>query len=162
MNNGHAEDDLENNFYLKAHELEDLNEIFDVMKNEDDMINTEELKKGFEMMKFDRSMPRIYDLICNLPEIGEYINREEFLESISENVGHKYTENGKQKLFETMCSKGSNQLTKEDIKPLVKNSGDPIKETEIDEMIQNFSNMKDHIDLNDFSILINKKFIGYS
>ena len=161
MNNNN-EEDLESNFYLKGNELEDLNEIFDVIKNEDDMINTEELKKGFEMMKFDRTMPRIYDLICKLPVTGEYITRDEFLESISENVGHRYTESAKVKLFETMCSKGADKMTKEDIMPLVKKSGDSIKETEIEEMIQNFSNQKDHIDLNDFSVLIKKKFIGYS
>ena len=162
MNNNINEDDLESNFYLKPNELEELNEIFDILKNEDDTVNTEELKKGFEMMKFDRTLPRIYDLICKLPETGDFITREEFLETISENVGHKYTEEAKKKLFETICEKGSDKMTKEDITFLVKKSGETIKESEILEMIQAFSNQKDYIDINDFSLLIQRKFIGYS
>ena len=126
------------------------------------MVNTKELKAGFEMMRYDRTLPRIYELVCNLPEIGEEISQEEFLESISNNVGHKYTEDAKLKLFETMCEKDSGQMRQEDLIALAKKSGDTIKDTEILEMIQAFSNMKDHIDINDFSVLINKKFIGYS
>lgn len=150
------------NFFLNPNELEDLNEIFDVVKNKEDLVNTAELKKGFEMMKFDRTQPRIYELICKLPDVAEYVTREEFLKCIHENVGHKYTEDAKQKLFETMCEKDPEKITKEDLMQLVKLSGDSIKDTEIMEMIQQFSNQKDHIDLGDFSILIKKKFIGYS
>lgn len=139
-----------------------MNEIFDVIKNEENLVNTAELKKGFEMMKYDRSMPRIYELICKLPEVSEFVTREEFLETIHENVGHRYTEDAKRKLFQTMCQKDSDRITKEDLMDLVKKSGDHIKETEILEMIEQFSNQKDHIDINDFSMLMNKKFIGYS
>ena len=114
------------------------------------------------MMKFDRKMPRIYELVCKLPEVGEFISREEFLENISENVGHKYTEDAKEQLFKTLCEKNSEQLTKEDLMKLVKKSGDSFKETEIAEMIQHFSNQKDHINMEDFSLLIGRKFIGYS
>lgn len=156
------EHDLASHFYLKPNELEDLNEIFDVIKNEEELVNTQELKKGFEMMKYDRTMPRIYELICKLPEVGKHVSREEFLENIHENVGHKFTEDAKQKLFETMCKKDADRMTKEDLKELVQKNGDSIKDSEIMEMIQQFSNQKDHIDLGDFSVLINKKFIGYS
>lgn len=114
------------------------------------------------MMKFDRKIPRIYELICKLPEIGEYILREEFLECLSENVGHKHTEDAKKQLFKTLCEPDSNQLTKEDLMKLVKKSGDSFKENEIDEMIQHFSNQKDHINLEDFSHIMERKFIGYS
>lgn len=147
---------------MKNNELEELTEIFEILKNEDEMVNTEELKRGFELMKFDRKIPRIYDLICNLPEIGDFITKEEFLQSISENVGHKYNEEAKKKLFNTICKKDEDTMTNEDILELVKMSGDSLKKTEIIEMIRQFSNQKDHINFNDFSLLIDRKFIGYS
>ena len=159
------DDDYEENsnrrIYLEKNEREELLEIFEIMKNENSEVDTNELVKGFEMMKFDRKMPRIYDIIVSLKDYGDFISKKEFFLAISENVGHKQTEEGKTKLFQTMCKKDSDKMDHSDYKELVSKSGDTIKDSEIEEMIRHFSNEKDHVDLNDFSLIMKRKFIGY-
>lgn len=151
---------LEDRFFMEWDEYNELKEIFAIFKDEDDNINTKELKAGFEFMKLDRKMPRIFDLILKLEEEGEYISEEQFLMLISYNVGHRQNEEGQLKLFETLCQKGNSQLLKEDIKELATRNGDMISETEISEMVQQFSNHKDHMDGQDFTFLMGRKPIG--
>lgn len=151
---------LEDRFFLDWEEYDELREIFAIFKDEDENINTKELKAGFEFMKLDRKMPRIYDLILILEQEDDFISEDQFLMLISNSVGHQHTEEGKSKLFETLCQKGNSQLLKEDVKELAKKNGDTISESDIVEMIQQFSNHKDHIDAQDFSFLITRKPIG--
>lgn len=151
---------IEDRFFLEWDEYDELKEIFSIFKDEDDNINTKELKAGFEFMKLDRTMPRIFDLILKLEEEGELISEEQFLMLISYNVGHRQNEDGQMKLFETLCQKGNSQLLKEDIKELAGKNGDTISETEISEMVQQFSNHKDHMDAQDFTFLMGRKAIG--
>lgn len=155
------EENLEDNFYLTPDEKEMLAEIFEILKNEDGELNTAELKAGLKWMKYDREMPRVYDLVDKLPEYGDFIEKEDFLRALSELVGHKHTEEGREKLFATCCDKGEEIMQKEDVEKMVKHSGDRLSKLEVEEMINQFSNHKDHIDLNDFQVLMSRKFIGY-
>lgn len=141
-------------------EKNDLLEIFHILKDEKDLVNTNELIEGFKWMKLDRKEPAVFKIIERLPEEGDLIDEETFLQVISEFVGHKFSGEGREALFKTVCKEDKNHLDLEDLKDLAKLNGDNIATSEMEEMLSQFSDTDGNINLDNFKIMISRKIIG--
>ena len=154
------EEFAEENYFLTIDEKNDLLEIFDILKNDKNLVNTKELLEGFKWLKFDRKEPRVFNLVEKVAEEGDVIDEETFLQIISELVGHKFTNEGREALFKTICKEDKEHLDVNDFKDLAKLNGDNIATAEMEEMVQQFSNHQGNIDIDSFKVLISRKIIG--
>ena len=153
-------DQLENNFFLHRDEIEDLKEIFSVMKDENDKVNTQELYEGFKMMGYDRTMPRIFSIVDELKESSSEFKEDEFMQEISSICGHRYSSEGRAALFKLVTKEGSDEYTKEDLMELIQKSGDIISQMEIEEMIKKFSNNNSTLNEQAFSSMMARNLIA--
>lgn len=141
-------------------EKNDLLGIFNILKDGNNEVNTKELIEGFKWLKFDRKEPKIFKIVEVIAQENEFVDEDTFLQSISEFVGHKFTSEGRDALFKTICDDDKEHLDVNDIKELAKLNGDNIATAELEEMLQQFSNHQGNIDVDCFKMMISRKIIG--
>ena len=86
---------------LTEEEVEEIREAFSMFDTQGKgTIDPKELKSAMNSLGFQKKSPTVYEMICELEQLGSEIDFEEFLDAISSKLGNRETREGVDKIFD--------------------------------------------------------------
>ena len=86
---------------LTDEEIEEIKEAFTMFDtNGNGTIDPKELKAAMNSLGFEKKSPTVYEMICDLEQMGNEVDFDEFLESISNKLGNRETKEGINRIFD--------------------------------------------------------------
>lgn len=86
---------------LTDEEIEEIKEAFTMFDtNGNGTIDPKELKAAMNSLGFEKKSPTVYEMICDLENMGNEVDFDEFLEAISNKLGNRETKEGINRIFD--------------------------------------------------------------
>ena len=86
---------------LTDEEIEEIKEAFTMFDtNGNGTIDPKELKAAMNSLGFEKKSPTVYEMICDLENVGNEVDFDEFLEAISNKLGNRETKEGINRIFD--------------------------------------------------------------
>ena len=106
---------------------------------------------------FQKKSPTVYEMICELEELGGEIDFEEFLEAISNKLGNRETKEGIMRIFDLFDDDKSGTINLNNIRRVAKELGENMSVDELKEMLARASSNGEEITREDFYNIMTKK-----
>lgn len=143
---------------LTDEEIEEIKEAFTMFDtNGNGTIDPKELKAAMNSLGFEKKSPTVYEMICDLENMGNEIDFDDFLEAISNKLGNRETRDGINRIFDLFDDDKSGSINLNNIKRVAKELGETMSIDELKEMLQRASSNGEEITKEDFYNIMTKK-----
>lgn len=143
---------------LTDEEIEEIKEAFTMFDtNGNGTIDPKELKAAMNSLGFEKKSPTVYEMICDLENMGNEIDFDDFLEAISNKLGNRETRDGINRIFDLFDDDKSGSINLNNIKRVAKELGETMSIDELKEMLQRASSNGEEITREDFYNIMTKK-----
>lgn len=121
---------------LTDEEIEEIKEAFTMFDtNGNGTIDPKELKAAMNSLGFEKKSPTVYEMICDLENMGNEIDFDDFLEAISNKLGNRETRDGINRIFDLFDDDKSGSINLNNIKRVAKELGETMSIDELKEML---------------------------
>ena len=121
---------------LTDEEIEEIKEAFTMFDtNGNGTIDPKELKAAMNSLGFEKKSPTVYEMICDLEQMGNEVDFDEFLEAISNKLGNRETKEGINRIFDLFDDDKTGSINLNNIKRVAKELGETMNVEELREML---------------------------
>ena len=143
---------------LTDDEIEEIKEAFTMFDtNGNGTIDPKELKAAMNSLGFEKKSPTVYEMICDLEQMGNEVDFDEFLDAISNKLGNRETKEGINRIFDLFDDDKTGTINLGNIKRVAKELGETMSTEELREMLQRASSNGEEITREDFYNIMTKK-----
>lgn len=145
---------------LTEEEIDEIREAFNMFDTQGNgTIDPSELKGAMNSLGFQKKSPTVYEMVCELEEIGGEIDFDEFLDAICNKLGNRETEEGIDRIFDLFDDDNTGSINLNNIRRVAKELGETMSIDELKEMLQRASSNGEEISRQDFRNLMMKRNI---
>ena len=143
---------------LSEEEIEEIKEAFSMFDTEGTgKIDPKELKAAMHSLGFEKKSPTVYEMICELEELGHEVDFDEFLTAISSKLGNRETREGIDRIFDLFDDDKTNTINLANIKRVAKELGETMGIDELREMLTRAASNGEEITREDFYNIMTKR-----
>ena len=106
---------------------------------------------------FQKKSPTVYEMICELEEIGGEVDFEDFLDAISNKLGNKETKEGINRIFDLFDEDNTGTINLNNLKKVSKELGETLSVDELRDMLTRAASDGKEITREDFYRIMSKK-----
>ena len=106
---------------------------------------------------FEKKSPTVYEMICDLEQLGGEINFEDFLDAISNKLGNRETKEGINRIFDLFDDDKTGTINLNNIRRVARELGETMSLDELKEMLSRASSNGEEITREDFYNIMTKK-----
>lgn len=99
----------------------------------------------------------MYEMICELEEIGGEVDFDDFIEAISNKLGNKETKEGINRIFDLFDEDKTNTINLSNLKKVSKELGENLSTEELREMLKRAASDEKEISREDFMKIMTRK-----
>ena len=122
---------------LSEAEIEEIREAFSMFDTDGSgKIDPKELKAAMHSLGFDKKSATVYEMICDMEELGREVDFDDFLDSISNKLGNRETREGIDRIFDLFDEEKKGVISLKNLKKIAKELGETIDDSELQEMIE--------------------------
>ena len=143
---------------LTDEEIDEIKEAFQMFDTQGHgSIDPKELKAAMMSLGFEKKSPTVYEMICDLENIGNEIDFDEFLDAICNKLGNRETKEGINRIFDLFDDDKSGTINLQNLRRVAKELGETMSVDELKEMLQRASANGEEITREDFYNIMTKK-----
>ena len=143
---------------LSEEEIEEIREAFSMFDTEGTgKIDPKELKAAMHSLGFEKKSPTVFEMICELEQLGSEVDFDEFLNAISSKLGNRETREGIDRIFDLFDDDKTGTINLNNIKKVAKELGETMSVDELREMLSRASSNGEEITRDDFYNIMTKK-----
>ena len=143
---------------LNGDEIEEIREAFAMFDTDGSgKIDPKELKAAMHSLGFDKKSATVYEMICDLEELGREVDFDDFLDSISNKLGNRETPDGINRIFDLFDEEKKGVISLNNLKKVAKELGETMTDEELNEMLSRASSNGEQITREDFYNIMTKK-----
>lgn len=143
---------------LTEDEIEEIREAFSMFDTDGaGKIDPKELKAAMNSLNFEKKSPTVYEMICDLEELGTEVDFDQFLDAISSKLGNRETRDGIDRIFELFDDDKTGTINLNNIRRVAKELGETMSIDELKEMLQRASSNGEEITREDFYNIMTKR-----
>ena len=143
---------------LTKDEVEEIREAFKMFDTQGHgTIDPKELKSAMISLGFQKKSPTVYEMICELEEIGGEVDFDDFIEAISNKLGNKETKEGINRIFDLFDEDKTNTINLANLKKVSKELGENLSTDELREMLKRAASDEKEITREDFMKIMTRK-----
>lgn len=143
---------------LTEEEIEEIKEAFTMFDTQGNgTIDPKELKAAMNSLGFEKKSPTVYEMICDLEQLGGEINFDDFLDAISNKLGNRETKEGINRIFDLFDDDKSGTINLNNIRRVARELGETMSIDELKEMLSRASSNGEEITREDFYNIMTKK-----
>ena len=120
-------------------------------------IDPKELKAAMNSLGFEKKSPTVYEMICDLEQLGGEINFDDFLDAISNKLGNRETKEGINRIFDLFDDDKTGTINLNNIRRVARELGETMSLDELKEMLSRASSNGEEITREDFYNIMTKK-----
>ena len=106
---------------------------------------------------FQKKSPTVYEMICELEEMGGEIDFDDFIEAISNKLGNKETKEGINRIFDLFDEDKTGTINLANLKKVSKELGENLSTDELREMLKRAASDEKEITREDFYKIMTRK-----
>lgn len=106
---------------------------------------------------FEKKSPTVYEMICDLEQLGGEINFDDFLDAISNKLGNRETKEGINRIFDLFDDDKTGTINLNNIRRVARELGETMSLDELKEMLSRASSNGEEITREDFYNIMTKK-----
>ena len=143
---------------LSEAEIEEIREAFSMFDTDGSgKIDPKELKAAMHSLGFDKKSATVYEMICDMEELGREVDFDDFLDSISNKLGNRETREGIDRIFDLFDEEKKGVISLKNLKKIAKELGETMSEDELKEMLSRAASNGNEISREDFYNIMTKR-----
>lgn len=143
---------------LNSDEIEEIREAFAMFDTDGSgKIDPKELKAAMHSLGFDKKSATVYEMICDLEELGREVDFDDFLDSIGNKLGNRETPEGINRIFDLFDEEKKGVISLKNLKKVAKELGESMTDEELQEMLSRAASNGEEISREDFYNIMTKK-----